>query len=372
VCCDGTANQVVAGDNTNVVRLCAVAIKDPAQQIVYYGPGLGTMEAQGALTWWGRFWTRVAGLAFGYGIARDIQSAYAFIMANFEPDDRLFLFGFSRGAYTARAVASLLRLYGLLRIGNESLIPYIVRELLHFDSFLLLLLDRLPFLKLKLNERRVTAKFDKANEIREIFATRTCKPHFVGVWDTVSSVGWFFNPTHIPHTAKNPDIAVGRHALALDERRAFFIRNLWQQSPGPNRKAEGPLDIKEVWFAGVHCDIGGGYPEKDSGLAKIAFSWMVNEAMAHGLLVNQTALQAELGGGSDKAPPDPNATMHSSMIGLWPLAELIPKPTGVGGDLRINFFRWRKVPERALVHESVFRRHGYTRPLPGKARKEPP
>jgi len=100
VCCDGTANQVVAGDDTNVVRLCAVAIKDPSRQIVYYGPGLGTMEAEGALTWLGRFLTRVAGLAFGYGIARDIRNAYAFIMAHYEPGDRLYLFGFqSRGLH---------------------------------------------------------------------------------------------------------------------------------------------------------------------------------------------------------------------------------------------------------------------------------
>jgi uncharacterized protein (DUF2235 family) len=98
------------------VRLSAVAIKDPASQIVYCGPGLGTLEATSALTWAGRALTRPAGLAFGYGIARDIANAYAFIMAHYQPDDRLYLFGFSRGAYTARAVASLLRLYGLLRV----------------------------------------------------------------------------------------------------------------------------------------------------------------------------------------------------------------------------------------------------------------
>jgi uncharacterized protein (DUF2235 family) len=362
VCCDGTANQVFAGDDTNVVRLCAVAVKDPAQQVVYYHPGLGTMAAQGALTWWGRFWTKVAGLAFGYGIANDIQNAYSFIMATYEPGDRLYLFGFSRGAYTARAVASLLKLYGLLRRGNESLVPYVVRELLHFDSFLWLMIDRT--FGSKLNEKRAAAKFDKATEFRSVFATQSCKPHFVGVWDTVSSVGLSFNPTRVPYTARNKDIAIGRHALALDERRAFFNRNLWQRDPLAS--PIGPHDIKEVWFAGVHCDIGGGYPAADSDLARISFAWMVKEAAANHFLVDQIALNRVVG-----SSPNPNGKMHNSMTGLWFLAEFVPKATGINGEWRINLFRRRWVPSGALIHQSVLDRTGYHRPLPSNRRIEP-
>jgi uncharacterized protein (DUF2235 family) len=362
VCCDGTANQVVAGDDTNVVRLCAVAIKDPSRQVVYYHPGLGTMAAEGALTLWGRFWTTIAGLAFGYGIAADIQRAYTFIMAHYEPDDRLYLFGFSRGAYTARAVASLLRLYGLLRVGNESLVPYIIRELLHFDSLWRRLVDWI--FRTSLNDKRVAAKFAKAREICSVFATRPCRPHFVGVWDTVSSVGLFFNPTRIPYTAKNEHIAVGRHALALDERRAFFNRNLWQQDPR-QEPPPGPHDIKEVWFAGVHCDVGGGYSEERSGLAKITFAWMVREAAAHQLLVDPALVKKVVG-----APPDPNSRIDNSMTGLWFLAEFVPLVVGIHGGLRINFFRRRKVPDGALVHVSVTQRIGYTRPLPPGWRTE--
>jgi uncharacterized protein (DUF2235 family) len=363
VCCDGTANQVVAGDDTNVVRLCAVAVKDPASQIVYYGPGLGTLEAAGALTWFGRILTRLAGLAFGYGIARDIAQAYAFIMAHHQPGDRLYLFGFSRGAYTARAVASLLRLYGLLRIGNEALVPYVVRELLHFDSAIL------QWLAPAWNRKRVDAKFAKARSVRDIFASRPCKPHFVGVWDTVSSVGWVFSPTRIPYTARNPDIAIGRHALALDERRAFYIRNLWQFDP--TQPAEGPHDIKEVWFAGVHCDVGGGYPEAESGLAKLAFDWMLREARQHGLLVDEAAMRRELGvDGQDKAKPEPNARMHNSMTWLWALAEFVPLVSGLRGKIRVNLFRRRFVPSGALIHRAVLERAGYDRPLPLRHRIE--
>lgn len=368
VCCDGTANQVVSGDNTNVVRLCAVAIKEPARQILYYGPGLGTMEADGALTWWQRGWTKLAGLASGYAIARDIRNAYSFLMAHYQPGDRLFLFGFSRGAYTARAVASLLRLYGLLRVGNESLVPYIVRELLHVDSLFLRLVDGISFGRWKLNEQNVKAKFGKADEVRAIFATRPCKPDFVGVWDTVSSVG-LISPTRIPYTARNSDIAVGRQALALDERRVFFNRNLWQFNPLD--PAPGPHDIKEVWFAGVHCDIGGGYPEKESGLAKLAFAWMAREAIAHGLLVDQAALDRMLAAGpAGQSAPDPNARMHNSMNGIWPVVECLPVPRGLHGAFRINFFRRRVVPDGALIHASVLERSGYARPLPAGYRIE--
>ncbi len=362
VCCDGTANQVVSGDNTNVVRLCAVSIKDPARQILYYGPGLGTMEAEGALTWWQRAWTKLAGLASGYAIARDIRNAYSFLMVHYQPGDRLFLFGFSRGAYTARAVASLLRMYGLLRPGNESLVPYIVRELLHVDSLFLRIVDRLSFGAWKLNQKRVKGKFNKADEVRAIFATRPCKPDFVGVWDTVSSIG-LISPTRIPYTAKNADIAVGRHALALDERRVFFNRNLWQQNP--RDPAPGPHDVKEVWFAGVHCDVGGGYPEKDSGLAKLAFDWMVREATGHGLLVDQAVLAKMLADTpAGNSAPDPNGRMHNSMNGFWPVVEFLPVPRGIHGAFRINFFRRREVPAGALVHASVLKRSGYGRPLP--------
>ena len=366
VCCDGTANQVVAGNDTNVVRLCAVTVKDPSRQIVYYGPGLGTMEAEGALTWFGRVLTRLAGLAFGYGIARDIRNAYAFIMATYQPGDRLYLFGFSRGAYTARAVASLLKTYGLLRIGNESLVPYVVRELLHFNPPFAFIVQMLAPNRLK---NRIDKKFAKARQIRETFATLTCKPDFVGVWDTVSSVGWIFSPTRIPYTAKNSDIAVGRHALALHERRAFYIRNLWQFDP--RETPQGPLNIKEVWFSGVHCDAGGGYPEAESGLAKLTFGWMLREAEAHGLVVDDAARRREMGEtGQGRARPDANAKMHNSMTWLWGLVEFVPIVSGLRGKIRINLFRRRYVPAGALIHASVFDRRDNKRPLPAEHRTE--
>ena len=126
VCCDGTANQF-SKDRTNVVKLFYTLVDDPAQQACFYHPGVGTMEAVGAVTSWARWVTKVLGLAFGYGLERDIGDAYVFLMKSFEPGDRVYLFGFSRGAYTARAVASLLHMYGLIPKGNEPLVPYAIR-----------------------------------------------------------------------------------------------------------------------------------------------------------------------------------------------------------------------------------------------------
>ena len=124
LCCDGTANEF-AKDRTNVVKLFFTLVRDPAAQVAYYHPGLGTMEPPGTLTRATRIATRLAGEAFGYGLEADIRDAYVFLMNNFEEGDRVFLFGFSRGAYTARAVASLLRMYGLMAKGNEALVFFV-------------------------------------------------------------------------------------------------------------------------------------------------------------------------------------------------------------------------------------------------------
>lgn len=128
VCCDGTASEFAA-NLTNVVKLYSTLTYQVGRQITFYHPGLGTMEPAGALTSLARKITKLMGMAFGYGLESDIRDAYVFLMRNYEPDDKIFLFGFSRGAYTVRAVCSLLKLYGLIRRDNESLVPYAIRLL---------------------------------------------------------------------------------------------------------------------------------------------------------------------------------------------------------------------------------------------------
>jgi len=129
ICCDGTNNEF-AEDRTNVIKLY-YTLEQTAGQTTYYHPGLGTMEATAALTPVAKMVTKGLGLAMGYGLSRDLQDAYTFIMNHYEDDANLYVFGFSRGAYTARALCSLLKMYGLIRPGNDALVPYAVRMMMN-------------------------------------------------------------------------------------------------------------------------------------------------------------------------------------------------------------------------------------------------
>jgi uncharacterized protein (DUF2235 family) len=358
VCCDGTANEFAA-NNTNVVKLYSTLVHNSPAQVTFYHPGLGTMEPAGALTGFGRFWTKLLGKAIGYGLANDVRDAYCFLMQNYQEGDRLFLFGFSRGAYTVRAVSSLLRLYGLILPGNEPLVPYAIRMMMGAESA-------------KQGDPRKDQYFELAREFKAAMS-RACQPHFVGVWDTVSSVGWIENPLHLPYSASNSEIAIGRHAISIDERRAFFRTNLWRPvakgyDPG------GPLNLKQIWFAGVHCDVGGGYTEKESGLSKIALEWMLNEAKGNGLLIDPAREAEVLGrtGDGKYAPPDPKGPIHESLTGLWNIAEFIFKRhynwTTGKDEYRMNLYRRRTIPSGSIIHPSVFERGGYEHLLPPDAK----
>jgi uncharacterized protein (DUF2235 family) len=286
-----------------------------------------------------------------YGLEEDIRDAYVFLMDQFNEGDRLFLFGFSRGAYTVRAVASLLHMYGLIPKGNEPLVPYAIRMMLAIHR-----LGDGPDAR-----EKVHAYFQLADDFKKTFSAISCKPWFVGVWDTVSSVGWYENPLHLPFAANSPDIEIGRHAISLDERRAFFRTNLWIPPQDPSRP-RGPKDLKQVWFAGVHADVGGGYPEAESGLAKIALQWMLDEASGKGLLVDPEKRNLVLGGALPYVHPNPNGPIHKSLKRWWWLAEFIWKRhfdwQTHQWKRRPNLGRWRTIPLGSVIHPSVFERNG--------------
>lgn len=347
VCCDGTANEF-AQDRTNVVKLFYALDHDPQRQVTFYHPGIGTMEPAGALTGFAKRITRFLGKAVGFGLESDVRDAYAFIMSNFAEGDKLFLFGFSRGAYTVRVVASLLHMYGLLPKGNEPLVPYAIRMMTADQDF----------------------RFKLANQFKGTFST-ICKPWFVGVWDTVSSVGWISHPLHVPYTAANPDISNARQAVSIDERRAFFRQNLWHEPP--ERGATPATDIKQVWFPGVHCDVGGGYQEDQSALSKVALKWMLAEAHSRGLLLDKARTDLILGrNGHDYVSPDETAPPHGSLTPWWWAAEFVPKRhyDAASGTTRyrMNLFRRRFIPPGSSVHDAAFRRDpDYLRRLPSDA-----
>ncbi len=332
VCCDGTGNEFGVR-NSNVIKLYKM-MKCDASQIAYYHPGVGTMGARAALTQIGKWWTKVIGLAFGYGISENVADAYQFLMRTYEPGDQVYLFGFSRGAYTARSLCGMLHAVGLLTRGNEAQIPYAIR-----------------LLKSKPIDFAVTASFKKTFSIE-------CKPHFVGVWDTVSSVGWVYNAVHFPFTtaASNVDFVLVRHAMSIDERRAFFRQNSFLKPRNPQQQ-----DVKEVWFAGVHSDVGGSYPEPESQLSQIALRWMVCEAERAGLLVDSSRKAEILGGRPPYVAPDPlTKNQHESLRRVWWIAEFWPKITHIETSpgvwkkiFRLNLGRRRYIPPDVVVHESV-------------------
>ena len=361
VCCDGTANEFTR-DRTNVVKLFRVLVKDAAVQSCYYHPGVGTMASPGFVSKTGALMAEVAGLAFGYGLTNDICDAYIFICKNFEAKDKLYLFGFSRGAYTARALASMLNMYGLVPHDNDRLVPYAVRMMWAINHLRGQAKPGAP------PDPRIDEYFALAAAFKETFS-RPCRPHFVGVWDTVSSVGWFSNPVSLPFTANNADIAIGRHAVAIDERRAFFRTNLWRRASDPQRA--GPKNLKQVWFPGVHCDVGGGYPEPESGLSKIALQWMIDEAGQAGLLVDANAVGLILGRrGQGYVPPNPDADLHNSLTTWWQAVEFVPKPhwdeSRGKSEWQANRSRHRTWPARPVVHDAAWQRNNglYAKCLP--------
>ena len=290
VCLDGTNNEPEKG-TTNVARMYEVSAKD-GEQLVYYDPGVGTMGARSAITPFGRTLTRVDGLVLGYGIRENLEEAYRFLMQEYRRGDRVFLFGFSRGAYTARALAGLLRTVGLLRSGADNLIPYALK--LYTGA------GRIDGAKDRAAEQAFwehCAQFARnfgSPEFPDRFDHRQVE--FLGVWDTVKSVGWLNWKAQLvearwPFSRQAPNTHLVRHAMAIDEHRRPF----------PEYRVTGARDadhVREVWFAGVHSDVGGQFPD-DHRLSDIALAWMVDEAVAAGLHADPKAyrrlLDAELG-----------------------------------------------------------------------------
>jgi uncharacterized protein (DUF2235 family) len=345
ICCDGTGEEFGFRQDSNVVKLYSALVIDDTQ-VGYYHPGVGTMGAPAAHNWFEKQWTRLLGLAFGAGLLTNAGDAYRYLMNIWEEGDSIFLFGFSRGAFTVRALAGILYMYGLLHRGNEGLIPYITRM----------------FARRSRREGGLKGTFDVAHAFKQAFS-RDCLLHFVGVWDTVSSVGWIYDPVVLPYTARNPIMEIGRHALSIDERRCFFRDNRWGEPFQPNEpQFRVPQDIRQVWFAGTHCDVGGGFEESESGASKLALEWMLVEAARAGLQVDPSRADIVLGhtpdpNGLPHANPDPAAPLHESLVGWWRPLEYLPHRYY---DWETGQRRWRIprgvrrfIPPDPLVHASV-------------------
>ncbi len=309
VCLDGTSNEPETG-STNVVRIYDVCEKTTAQ-LTYYDPGVGTMGARSATTRTGQALTRAGGLVVGYGIRDNIAEAYTWLMNHYQAGDRVMVFGFSRGAYTALTLAGMLRTVGLLRPGAENLVPYALKLYARNTRR-----DLSPAEEKVFWHKRQGFDDTFGNPDFERFARNVA---FLGLWDTVKSVGWLnvkaqFEQAHWPFTRKVSNVAVGRHAMSLDENRAPFGVYRFDAT----QVAERGGALAEVWFPGVHCDVGGLYPEHR--LADLSLEWMVTEAAAAGLAVDARRYKKTLGVAPDLALPAAYAVDGEIHHHRWPWA----------------------------------------------------
>ena len=287
ICADGTWNRADDDDHgpetpTNVVKLARAILPvaaDGTSQITYYHTGIGTHDGA----------DRIVGGAFGEGLVTTILDCYRFLVNNYVPGDELYFFGFSRGAYTVRSLAGLIRNSGLLRLEHAGL---------ESEAFSLYR-DRDP-------DRHPNS--ESARAFREQYAHDvriTC----VGVWDTVGALGipvsLFKQFTHRRHAFHDVTLSSrienAFHALAIDERRKPFAPALWEQPVEDLNRTW----LEQAWFAGVHSNVGGGYP--DAGLSDQSFRWMVERVKA------RCGLEFDDGHVERAARPSPTGRLYDSM-----------------------------------------------------------
>ena len=389
ICCDGTGNEI-SENISNVLKLYRCLRKTgktEPHQIVFYDPGVGTLARPDP---WHRLkqdFVAILGLATGYGLDDHVLAAYEFLVRNYEDGDDIYLFGFSRGAYTVRVLAGLIHKVGLVspqqaNLAGSGLTAY--KQVRNddpqgFGPNLRQFTDAGDPVE---PEGPVT-KDDQAAQFARILSTRWPTVKFVGVWDTVASVivprpDRFYWPSlqELAYTLENPSVKIFRQAIAIDERRCMFRLKRWDEGQTFMRNrfsltnnAE-PQDSKQVWFAGVHADIGGGYPEKESGLSKYPLLWMIKEAEKAGLaVIRSTVHQLAWGVPRKGSPfsyvaPDVKGELHDSMSRGWRLLEYVPKSDRYKewprrhsfGGFYIPDAEPRLIPDNAFIHDSVFQR----------------
>jgi uncharacterized protein (DUF2235 family) len=310
-CADGTWDN--SGKNTNAYKIFK-ALTTTAGQVPYYDDGVG---ADGLPI------EKLAGGAFGTGLFQKIKDGYTKIAQVYEKGDELFLFGFSRGAYTVRCLAGMIAICGL---PTADFTDEVVETA--FQAY-----------RNKDQRAELLAQINKTCNLFDAKLT------MVGVWDTVGSLGIpaiFGGVSPLIYgfldTSLHPDGLHAYHAVAIDERRCEFPATLWTSAaPGQT--------LEQVWFCGVHCDVGGSYPDDPNGtaLADLTLAWMISKASALGLEF-AAAVQSQYA-----LPMDPKCALdnrHESWNVLW----AFPKGRSIASDATIAdsvFFRFE--------HETSYR-----------------
>lgn len=315
VCCDGTWNTLNNKDQgipapTNVGRFynLTIRLEDKGKNVkTYYNPGVGTS---------GNKFTQLIGGGLGTGLNDYIKSAYKWLAAEYQPGDNIYLIGFSRGAYTVRSLAGMIGKSHLLNHFDTKLLPAAVWG--QVDNAFNFYRDK--------EAKKPDMKFHENVDI-----------HFLGVWDTVGSLGipddigflklFDWRDKYDFHdTVLGKNVKTARHAVALDEKRQSFSPTLW------SNKADER--VEQIWFPGVHSDVGGGYADND--LADNALKWMLQEAKKAGLPIPTKTI--------DFIEENPRGLLHDSVDGFFEKLRVRPRQAPfVAG-------------ETIVLHDSVIQR----------------
>lgn len=305
---DGTGQEGGEGYNSNVYKIFNIIEDRTPDQIVYYDPGLGTsgFELFKQLT--------------GYGISKNIKDCYQFLFENFESGDDIYLIGFSRGAATIRSLSSFIHYFGILPKSR----PDLVQQAYDIYS--------------THNEKKLK---NQAEAFIEKHHTMWTSIKFLGCFDTVDALGfpvewvsailnkipWFRHHFHNFRLSESVEHAC--QALAVDDKRKTFHPVLW------DAKLKEGQSLEQVWFPGMHTDVGGGYREHQ--LSDLALIWMCRKAVEHGLRIyDKSRINLE---------PDTAGVMHDSRDEWWKKI------------YRKEVRSWpQDRPDIPVVHESVLER----------------
>ena len=278
---DGTGQEGGKGNNTNVYKLYNMIEDRMTEQIAFYDRGLGTG------------WRKLTGNVSGAGISKNILECYEFIFNNYEAGDKIYLFGFSRGATTVRSLSSFIDLFGILPKARPELIKKAYK-----------------IYKIRNKEKRTRLAKAFVAKHHTMWATI----EFLGVWDTVAALGLPFKSLSVlvdkipffrhrfQDLRLSESVKHAYHALAIDDERKTFHPTMWDTRNLKEWETGETQTVKQVWFCGMHTDVGGGYAEH--ALSDIALEWMTDMAVKHDLKIYEHH-KIELN-------KDPNGFMHNA------------------------------------------------------------
>lgn len=330
VCLDGTGNEIEKNES-NILRLYK-CLERSDNQLVFYQPGVGTLDTHPFSR---KFLTKpqlFLGLIAGLGLEAKVLRAYQFLCANYQEGDRLYFFGYSRGAYAARVLAGFINDFGLVAPHEFHLIAPVFRAWR------------------KMSSDDPKEAYSKLRMLEKAFQMRHPPIRFLGLWDTVSSLirikfgkGTFVEFGTHSSVDVNPSVRAVRHVLAIDETRRFFRHQFWTEGQSyygnrfKTKTAPPAQDIKQVWFSGTHTDVAGSLHESQAGLSKITMQWMREEVDNMGvdkLFFRDITYNRYVLGTEDKvtkkmrltiSKPDPYAALHSQMKNGWFVLEIFPR-----------------------------------------------